>query len=179
MERPGHLCSLTVLLCLATACTPEQHLEEDPPIGGQQGTVEDTELFAHPSDPSPDTLAPEDTGRDCSLVLDFDVDADGEPIDPGQDLAGAYASWGVHLEAWDVAGSTIGLPIAFDSSNPPGTDYDLGTPNERYGGPGLGDGGDTNDEPLGNLLVRAEDLSDDDGDGRVDHPDDHGCSAVP
>ena len=169
---------MTVLLCLTAACTPQQLLEEGPPIGGEGGDDDDMAAFAPPSDPALDILAPESSGPACSRVLDFDADPAGATIDPGEDLSEVYAAWGVHLETWDVEGVVPGLGVAFDSSAPPGTDYDLGTPNERYGGPGLGDGGDTNDEPLHNLLVRAEDPTDADGDGRVDTPDDHRDGAL-
>lgn len=55
--------------------------------------------------------------------------------------------------------------IAFDSSVPHGAgddDLDLGTPNETFGGPGVGEGGERdqpfqNDRPLGMLLIIQED----------------------
>ena len=89
----------------------------------------------------------------------------------------AYAAWGVHLSTFDLSGDAPGLGVAFDSSAPPGTDYDLGTPNEAYGGPGTGAGGGSNDRALGNLLIRAERTDDVDSDGRVDTPDDHADGA--
>jgi hypothetical protein len=68
--------------------------------------------------------------------------------------------------------------IIFDSANPTGEDYDLGTPNIEFGGPGIGAGGGAgepgeNSEPLGNLLIIAEDIVDvAPADGIVDDPDD-------
>ena len=55
-------------------------------------------------------------------------------------------------------------PMVFDSSNPTGGDGDLGSPNERCGGPGEGRGGrpgkdGENCEPLGNLLIISDDCS--------------------
>jgi hypothetical protein len=67
--------------------------------------------------------------------------------------------------------------LIFDSSNPTGDDWDLGTPNQTCGGPGIGFGGQVgrpgeNCVPRGNLLIIAEDLGDANGDGIVDDPDD-------
>jgi hypothetical protein len=69
------------------------------------------------------------------------------------------------------------LAILFDSSNPSGDDPDLGTPNQAFGGPGIGAGGAVgqpgeNRYPLGNLLIIAENDVDGDGDGHIDEPDD-------
>ncbi len=55
------------------------------------------------------------------------------------------------------------VAMVFDSSNPTGEDYDLGTPNQLYGGPGIssdsGDGNEaSNDTPMGNVLIISEDL---------------------
>lgn len=81
-----------------------------------------------------------------------------------------------------VSGANPLLPganaaILFDSSNPTGGDFDLGTPNEDFGGPGIGAGGGlgspfVNQWPQGNLLIVAADLVDADGDQLVDDPDD-------
>lgn len=76
------------------------------------------------------------------------------------------------------------VAIIFDSSCPVtslsycnAADLDLGTPNETFGGPGVGIGGEAgspyqNDTPLGNVIVLAKDLVDSDNDGLVDDPDD-------
>ena len=123
--------------------------------------------------PGPDDTQSDDMAPDCTWLLDLDTDGDGAAISAGQDVEEAYAAWGVHIGPWSLGGDTAGLGIAFDSSSPPGTDYDLGTPNETYGGPGTGDGGASNDRAMGNLLIRAESTEDADGDGLVDIPDDH------
>jgi hypothetical protein len=68
--------------------------------------------------------------------------------------------------------------ILFDSAAPTGGDVDLGAPNETFGGPGIGSGGEVgqpgqNAEPLGHLLIIAEDIVDvSPQDGLVDDPDD-------
>lgn len=57
--------------------------------------------------------------------------------------------------------SPLSLNI-FNSSNVTGGDVDLGTPNVEYGGPGIGDGGNSsaglyaNDVPQGNVLIIQE-----------------------
>ena len=67
------------------------------------------------------------------------------------------------FENAQVAGITMAFPdsntaMVFDSSNPTGGDFDIGTPNEIYGGPGIGDGGVSNNIALGNVLILSEDL---------------------
>ena len=75
--------------------------------------------------------------------------------------------------------------VVYDSDCPPGGpadcsggDTDLGTPNETFGGPGVGTGGEKfmpfeNEFPLGNILIVAEDLVDNNPPvGLVDDPDD-------
>jgi hypothetical protein len=73
------------------------------------------------------------------------------------------------FENAQVSGITMKFPdnnvaMIFDSSNPTGTDFDLGTPNEIYGGPGIGNGGASNDSALGNVLILSEDLNANDPD---------------
>ncbi len=66
--------------------------------------------------------------------------------------------------------------VIFDSANPTGQDPDLGTPNQNFGGPGVGSAGVggpfVNNTALGNLLIVAEDLVNNNGDDLVDDPDD-------
>lgn len=60
-------------------------------------------------------------------------------------------------------------PMIFDSANPTGQDFDLGTPNEAHGGPGVGEGGAaTNTKPLGHLLIISEDGDSSDPDDKAD-----------
>ncbi len=73
--------------------------------------------------------------------------------------------------------------ITFDSSAPTGGDDDLGTPNQGFGGPGVGTGGEpgevgANMSALGNLLIIAENDTDADSDGAVDVPDDEGSGGT-
>jgi hypothetical protein len=74
-------------------------------------------------------------------------------------------------------GSSNSLCV-FDSSNPTGGDFDLGTPNQDFGGPGRGDGGragmpGANKTPQGKVLIIPENMLDVNQDGRVDTPDDN------
>ncbi|MCB0325078.1 MAG: hypothetical protein KDD69_15950 [Bdellovibrionales bacterium] len=61
--------------------------------------------------------------------------------------------------------------IIFDTANPTGGDFDLGTPNEVFGGPGKGPG-IGNNRALSKVLILAEDVVDADQDGLIDDPDD-------
>lgn len=95
-------------------------------------------------------------------TLDFDTDAEGFAIAPGQVLHDAYAAWGVDLTVHRrLDWGRFGLGVAFDSDNPTGGDPDLG-----YDG-------------LGNLLISqesytaAEELA-----GFVAIPDDDACGAI-
>lgn len=107
-------------------------------------------------------------------VLDFEGFAAGAVVDVafGRHGAGPVGVRGTNPE--------LGAPnaaLAFDSSQPTGGDFDLGTPNESFGGPGVGQGGEAgspfeNRRPLGNLLIVGDDLTDSDGDGLVDNPGD-------
>ena len=56
----------------------------------------------------------------------------------------------------------INAAMIFDSSNPIGGDFDLGSPNIAFGGRGIGKGGTIepflNTEPLGKILIVSENL---------------------
>ena len=75
-----------------------------------------------------------------------------------------------------VFGETVNTATIFDSSNPTGGDIDLGTPNQQFGGPGVGAAGASgpfaNTLALGNVLIIAENLVDQNNDGLIDDPDD-------
>lgn len=93
------------------------------------------------------------------------------------DLGGDFGSVAVRGRAVTPEGDERNRAIVFDSSNPTGGDFDLGTPNETFGGPGIGRDGERgrpfqNDRPLGKLLIIGQDLVDADGDGLVDDPND-------
>ncbi|MGF1581919.1 MAG: hypothetical protein ACFCD0_21550 [Gemmataceae bacterium] len=62
---------------------------------------------------------------------------------------------------FDVESTGPAPAMIFDSANPTGGDFDLGTPNRRFGGPGKGFGGafgpGENKEARGNILIISED----------------------
>ncbi len=109
-----------------------------------------------------------------------DVDFSGLPggtivhtLSPGAGwtgpLAGSIAVWGFN----PLFGPAVNAAVIFDSLRPTGGDWDLGTPNEAYGGPGRGAAGAaSNTVPLGNVLIIDEHLTDQNKDGLVDNPDD-------
>jgi hypothetical protein len=94
------------------------------------------------------------------LTLDFETDAAGNPIQPGQFIDDEYAAWGVSISAQNNRGPDAA--ITFDSANPTGGDPDLATPGYHA----------SNDRALGNILIIAEDVRDRNNDGYVDDPDD-------
>ena len=78
--------------------------------------------------------------------------------------AGAVIVWGHNP---DFAGQNAAM--IFYSATPQGGTVDLGTPNEDFGGPGIGDGGAkgspyANQHALGNLLIVTQDFDADDPD---------------
>jgi len=95
------------------------------------------------------------------IDLDFDLDAWGGTIEPGQFIDDEYAAWGVEIAGHGSNG--LGAAITFDSANPTGNDSDLAAPGYHP----------TNTTPLGNLLILPKDVHDADRDGLVDDPDDH------
>ena len=73
-------------------------------------------------------------------------------------------------------GSGVNAAVVFDSGSPTGGDFDLGSPNEGFSGPGIGEGGEPgmpfeNDTALGKLLIVDEHLVVG-PDGLVIEPDD-------
>lgn len=114
------------------------------------------------------------------VTVDFDTTPLGTGIDAGLDVETTYGGYGLTIATFDNTGKTASTGITFDSSDPTGGDVDLGTPNEAYGGPGeSSDGsGASNDTDQYNVLIRAEDTVDGDGDRLVDDPDDHADGAL-
>ncbi|MCG8648475.1 MAG: hypothetical protein MI861_01500, partial [Pirellulales bacterium] len=82
-------------------------------------------------------------------VLDFESLAAGDVVGtqfPGVVINGVNNRTGAQNAA-----------MIFDSANPTGGDLDLGTPNQAFGGPGIGSGGASNQVALGNVLIISED----------------------
>ena len=99
-------------------------------------------------------------------VIDFNTDENGLPLAAGTHITTQLA--GLGISSISVNGG-INEGWIFDSSNPTGGDDDLGTPNQQYGGPGIGSHGATNTTSLGNLLIIQENTGapDDNGSGGV------------
>lgn len=160
--------SMGIGLCFTVACGP---------LASEQGA--DTQNITAPGNAN---LSMEVTLIDGELNstrcgwMDFDNDGDLVQLSTGEPVTDAYASWGVNISTFEHScvgnNYTPGLGIVFDSANPTGGDWDLGTPNQRYGGPGQGRAGWSNDIPLNGLLIKAENTTDANGDGLIDVPDD-------
>jgi hypothetical protein len=115
-------------------------------------------------------------GLPAGYMLDF--------VFTGHGVSGAL-SGSVGIFGFSPAFGAVNAAIVFDSACPPGGvpgdcsggDYDLGTPNFFFGGPGWGVGGEPgmpfeNDIAQGNVAIVAEDLTDSEPDGLIDDPDD-------
>ncbi len=75
----------------------------------------------------------------------------------GQRITNQLSSQGV--SSVNASGG-LGQAWIFDSANPTGGDTDLGSPNQAFGGPGIGTGGTTtNNTALGKLIVIQESAS--------------------
>lgn len=94
-------------------------------------------------------------------VIDFEHYKKGEIISEvfSKQGAGPVKVWGHNP---DFPGQNAAM--IFDSSTPQGGTVDLGTPNEDFGGPGIGSGGERgsayqNKTALGNLLIVTADFN--------------------
>lgn len=94
----------------------------------------------------------------CLPTLEFETDTAGAALVAGQIIDTEWAAWGVHITTHNPANHPA---MIFNTANPTGGDFDLGAPNEAYGGPGIGIGGGPampgyNNAPLGKVLIVAE-----------------------
>jgi hypothetical protein len=109
-------------------------------------------------------------------VLDFEGLPTGTFLSQvyGKNSAGDSASVPVQVRGLKQHyGSSVNAAVVFDSSNPTGSDFDLGTPNEQFGGPGRGANGSSNTRALGKILIVDEHPTrDNNNDGLADDPDD-------
>ncbi len=88
--------------------------------------------------------------NECHLV-DFDFDDEGNPLAPSLEIFDQYQDFTVTTD------NPYRCVQLFDTENPTSHDFDLGTPNEQYGGPGIGAGGVNNTEFQGNALIVSKD----------------------
>ena len=104
----------------------------------------------------PKTISDDDSAEcveDCPPKLTFEEFAAGDIV------TDQYAGVGITVTTSDPANHPA---MIFDSANPTGGDLDLGTPNNDFGGPGVGGGGafaaaGQNSLPLGKVLILSED----------------------
>jgi len=113
----------------------------------------------------------------ATTELDFNTDGMGNPLPKGTILSDQWSNLGISLSADNKDNNGPDEVIIFDSSDPYSGDLDLGTPNEDFGGPGKGSGGAAgqlgeNNKALGNLIIIPENITDNNGDGLVDEPND-------
>ncbi len=96
-----------------------------------------------------------------SVVIDFENYTAGDIV---SEITFTSPFENVMVAGITTAHASQNAAMIFDSSNPSGGDFDLGTPNEQYGGPGIGAGGASNDTALSNVLILSEDLDSTDPD---------------
>jgi Tol biopolymer transport system component len=151
-----------------TATPTEEPTATNTPDPTATPTEEPTTVTPDPTDPpdpspTPDPTEPPST---CSWILDFETDAFGQALSRGQIIDDEWAAFGIHITTKDPGKHPA---MIFDSSTPTGYDYDLGTPNKDFGGPGCGSGGSEgapgeNRYPLENVLIISEDKDQNDPD---------------
>ncbi|MEZ4767690.1 MAG: SdrD B-like domain-containing protein [Caldilineales bacterium] len=95
----------------------------------------------------------------CRTKIDFEADAQGLPMTTGQIIDDEWTAWGITVTTNDPVNHPA---MVFDSAAPTGGDPDLGTPNQDFGGPGIGFGGSAgqpgeNSLALGKILIISED----------------------
>lgn len=107
--------------------------------------------------------------------IDFSTAAGGVALSPGDIIGTGAGEYQFDDITVTLQGGALPLVI-FDTENPTGNDWDLGSPNEAYGGPGRGSAGGPggagpNPVGLGHALIINEDWDTSD-------PDDFGGGGV-
>ncbi|MEL7447985.1 MAG: hypothetical protein AAFN78_02190, partial [Pseudomonadota bacterium] len=97
----------------------------------------------------------------CPPTFDFEVDSFGELLAAGQIIDDEFAGYGVQVTTDDPVNNPV---MIFNSAFPTGGDPDLGTPNEDFGGPGIGDGGGLGQPGVNFLAERNVLIISEDGD---------------
>ncbi|MCB1877244.1 MAG: RICIN domain-containing protein, partial [Chromatiales bacterium] len=97
----------------------------------------------------------------CLPTFDMEFDAEGTMLVAGQIIDNEWAAYGVTVTTSDPVNHPA---MIFDSANPTGGDLDLGTPNQDFGGPGVGTGGKAgtigaNSQAQGKVLIISEDAN--------------------
>ena len=113
------------------------------------------------SDPEPE---PEPEPECEPVVVNFDYDDLANPVPAGTIVSDQWHGIDIHISAINDRSGHPDEAIIFDSNNPTGGDNDLGAP--------WPNGNLEPDTNLGNILIIAEDIVDNNDDGLVDDPDD-------
>ncbi|MEM7033779.1 MAG: SdrD B-like domain-containing protein, partial [Chloroflexota bacterium] len=109
----------------------------------------------------------------CRPSLDFETNGALAQLTSGQIIDDEYAHFGIQITTNDPVNHPA---MIFDSSAPTGGDPDLGTANQDFAGPGIGDGGrmnmpGENNTFRDNILIISED-------GDQNDPDDKGSGGT-
>lgn len=126
----------------------------------------------------------------CLPIIDFETDAAGNPLSSGDVITDQWEPWGVTFNR--TLPATNDGAMIFDTDNPSGGDDDLGTPNEEFGGPGVGAEGGVGETGENrafehNIMILAENSNssnpDDDGGGGtveiiIDYPVEVGITTI-
>ena len=114
----------------------------------------------------------EELPQTCPAIINFDTDSEGAALAAGTVITDQYSGFGITVSTNNAAKPAM----IFDSSSPTGGDSDLGTPNQDFGGPGVGAGGAAgtvgeNAFAEGNILIITED-------GDSSDPDDNAGGGI-
>lgn len=132
-----------------------------------------TELELTPTTDKPLSLSATSTATDlitlngmATDVIDFEAYARGTIL---SEVYGKNGAGPIAVTGRNPLTPTPNAAMIFDSSTPTGGDPDLGTPNQDFGGPGIGTGGESgspyqNSVALGKLLIITEDFDSNDPD---------------
>ncbi len=96
---------------------------------------------------------------ECLTDIDFETDFLGDSLKTGDLIENQWSRYGIKVS---TDNPIVNPAMIFDTRDPTGGDYDLGTPNEDFGGPGIGSGGGlgspgANTRDLGFVLIISED----------------------
>jgi uncharacterized repeat protein (TIGR01451 family) len=133
----------------------------DAGVRDNTATASGTDPFGNVADDDDDHSEPipEPTGSVCLPYISFDTNGGGANLPAGTIVDNEYVALGMHVTTNDPANHPA---MIFDTANPTGGDTDLGTPNQDFGGPGVGPGGEmgepgANSVALGKVLIVSQD----------------------
>lgn len=175
-----YLLAMTIPCLTLISCGSQDFNRAAPPIQNDSSLTGNDSELAKSTSAIEDVLVRDDQQsmgsiefkvppKGCSeKVVDFDITPEGKSIASGKIILDQYLSWGIRIEAKNNRRKLEDVAITFDSANPTGNAADLATP-------GYGPG---NSVALHNLLIIPEYLTDRNGDGLVDDPNDSSKGGV-